>query len=89
MSYLFTPPTRTERVPRHLAANGLIARLRWETGVTVLKEGGFYRQVVEPTAEECEAADAAYPGGRSYAITSAERDALVAAGYGAYISGAP
>lgn len=89
MAYAFTPPTRTERLPLHAATNGLFRRMSWRVGVTVLKEDGFYRQVIEPTPEEIEAADAAYPGGRSYTITAEERDALVAAGYGSYITGAP
>jgi hypothetical protein len=75
VAYTFTPPTRTIRIPRGQATNGLLARLSLQAGVTVLKEDGFYRQVIEPTAEEVEAADAAYVGGRGYTIDSAEQAA--------------
>jgi hypothetical protein len=89
MAYVFTPPTRTERLPLRSATNGLFKRMSWQVGVTVLKEGGFYRQVIEPTPEEIEAADAAYPGRAQLHDHHRERDALVAAGYGSYITGAP
>lgn len=89
MSYVFTPPTRTQRPGYVPGQSRLFARMSLEVGISVLKEGGFYSQVIEPTAERVEAADAAYIGGRSYTIDSTERAALIAAGYGAYITGAP
>lgn len=86
VTIMFTPPTRTERGCRW---HPLFSRTSLQVGVTVLKEGGFYRQVIEPSAEEVSGADVTYQGGRSYPITTAERDDLVAAGYGPYIEGAP
>lgn len=87
--YVFTPPTRTLRPGYTPGQSRLFARTHLEVGISVLKEGGFYSQIVEPTAERVTAAEVAYIGGRSYTIDSTERAALVAAGYGAYISGAP
>jgi hypothetical protein len=89
LAYSFTPPTRTLRPGRNPGQNRLTMRLHLSVGVSVLKEDGFYSEVIEPTAERIEAADAAYIGGRSYTIDSTERAALVAAGYGAYITGSP
>lgn len=63
----------------------IIRRLGIPTAYTILKEAGFYRQVVSATDEEVAAADVAYLGGRDYVLSSSERDALVAAGYGSYI----
>lgn len=89
MAYVFTPPTRKLRPGFVPGQNRLIARVHLEVGVSVLKESGFYSEVIEPTAERVTAAQVAYLGGRSYTITPTERAALVAAGYGAYITGAP
>lgn len=89
MAYVFTTPTRKLRPGYVPGQNPLVARTHLEVGVSVLKEGGFYSEVIEPTAERVTAADAAYLGGRSYTIDSTERAALIAAGYGAYITGAP
>jgi hypothetical protein len=89
VAYIFTPPTRKLRPANVPGIHRLFARTHLEVGVSVLKEGGFYSQVIEPAAERVQAAQAAYLGGRSYTITTDERAALIAAGYGAYISGAP
>lgn len=89
MAYAFTPPTRTLRPGRTPGLSRLFARTHLEVGVSVLKESGFYSEVIEPTAERVTAAQVAYLGGRSYTISPTERAALIAAGYGAYITGAP
>ena len=51
----------------------------------MLKEGGLYRQVEEPTPEQIQAADAAYLGGYKYVIDDDEGDALTTAGYGEWV----
>jgi hypothetical protein len=64
--------------------------MRWysiDVGVTVVKTTGefgpIYRQVQNPSAEELEAADAFYLGGRTYTISAEEAVLLTSAGYGA------
>jgi hypothetical protein len=89
LAYSFTPPTRTLRPGRTPGQDRLTMRLHLTVGVSVLKEDGFYSEVIEPTAERIAAADVAYIGGRSYTIDSTERAALIANGYGSYITGAP
>lgn len=84
MPVYFTPP----RVPeKAYVRHRLFSRVSVDQGVTVLKEDGFYRLARIPSAEECEAADAYYQGGRTYLVSDDEGDALTAAGYGAYLSG--
>jgi hypothetical protein len=78
---VFTPPVVRERYPfRHLTTYTI------PRSTTILKEGGFYRQVSDPDIEELEAADEAYLGGRGYRVAPSEADDLTAAGYGAYLS---
>ena len=50
-------------------------------GRTVLKNGTAYKTVDEPTDEDVAAATIAYVGGHVYTVTTAEGDALTAAGY--------
>lgn len=59
----------------------LLGRLPHRQGVTVLKSSGFYRSIPEPSAEDIEAADIAYLGGRDYLVTLPEAAELRAAGY--------
>lgn len=77
----FTPPGRVE----HRGNHPLFGRLRFTQGVSLLKEGGIYRQVEIPTYEELVAADVTYVGGHTYEIGPDEAAALIAAGYGDYI----
>ena len=56
-----------------------------DIGISLLKSGGLYRQVRDPSDEEITAADVAYLGGHVYEITGTESDALIAAGYGSQI----
>lgn len=79
----FTPPTRVEYFG---GLHPLWRRMSLLVGTTVLNEGGFYRQVEEPTDEEVAGADAAYLGGRSYTVTQDEADDLTAAGYGEWVT---
>lgn len=79
----FTPPVRLERRGQH----PLFGRLRVRQGVSVLKEGDFFRQVSHPTDEELAAADAVYLGGYRYRVTREEADLLAAAGYEAFLEG--
>ena len=82
-AYHFTPPTETEIrwVDRDA---GLY--IEGTVGITVINEGGAYRQVLYPAQSELEAADGYYLGGHLYEITAAEKTALEASGYGAYIT---
>lgn len=85
MATYFTPPTRRNRLWL-VRPHGLLSRLHLDSGLTVLKNGGFYTTVENPAAEDVEAADAAYLGGRAYEVTTEEADALTAAGYGSYLT---
>lgn len=78
----FSPPTRRERL---LSNHPLFRRMSRTIGVSLLKESGIYRQVIDPMAEEVEAADIAYLGGHTYVIGTAEADDLTAAGYGEWV----
>lgn len=83
MAIYFTPPTGTE----HLVVDrdtGMWVEATY--GISVLNEGGAYRQVRSPAQTELEAATAYYLGGHRYEITAAEQAALTAAGYSAYIT---
>lgn len=53
---------------------------------SLIKESGVYTQVLAPSSARINAAQAFYQGGRTYVITEAEAAALIAAGYGAFIS---
>jgi hypothetical protein len=77
----FTPPTVIETYPFH----GRVSRTQ-TTGVTVLKTGSSYVTVTDPLSSLWQAADIIYSGGRDYLIDPTEQAALVAAGYGSYIS---
>jgi len=80
---VFTPPT----VVLHAASHDPFwGKLTYEQSISILKEGGSYRPVQDPTNEEADNADVAYIGGRSYVITAEERQALINAGYGAHIT---
>lgn len=82
LTFLFTPPGRVELFGDH----PLFGRLPITRGVSLLKEGTTYRQVEDPSAEEVEAADAAYLGGHVYTINGSAAADLDAAGYGAWLT---
>lgn len=77
----FLPPTQDVpfRIERGLF--GMTTR-----GLTVWRTDGVWRQGFIPTAEQVAAADRFYGGGRIHELTPDERDELVAAGFGAYIT---
>lgn len=78
MPYAFTPPTYRFRG----STDSLFGR-RWvDVGQTVLKFGTSYRLYRYVSAEDVEAADVAYLGGRTYLVSDTEGAALIAAGYG-------
>lgn len=85
MTYLLTPPTRAVRRGEH----PLFGRMSFRRGVSLLKEGGFYRQVIEPADEDIAAAEAAYIGGHEYLVSDAVAAELVAAGYGENLQWVP
>lgn len=73
----FTPPTRLE----YRGRDRFWGRKADVIGRTVLKNGTAYKTVDEPTDEDVAAATIAYVGGHVYTVTTAEGDALTAAGY--------
>lgn len=79
---LFVPPGRVERVQ---SGHPLFGRMTIKRGVTLLKEGGIYRQVEHPSSEEMAAAEAAYIGGHVYVVSIEEAAALSTAGYGDWV----
>ncbi len=56
-------------------------RIKLNVALTVLKNGSSYTTVEQPTAEQVDAADIAYTGGREHIVSDAEAAALTAAGY--------
>ena len=87
---IFSPPTRREHYGTK-KRDPLGVRIGYPTGLTVLKERGFYTtlQVQEADDERIEAAEAAYLGGHDYVVTDAEAAALTTAGYGSNITSRP
>lgn len=83
MTYTFTPPSRSEHTGEK---HPLWGRMRINRGVSLLKQGGLYRQVENPTAEETTAADIYYIGGHVYTVTQGEAVALATAGYGEWVT---
>lgn len=82
MTYLLTPPTRAVRRGEH----PLFGRMSFRRGVSLLKVGGLYRQVIEPSDEEIVAAQRAYLGGHEYEVDDDEYADLVAAGYAEWLT---
>jgi hypothetical protein len=80
--YLFNPPGRVERRGEH----HFFGRLRLTQGLSLLKVDGFYRQVQDPSAEDVEAAQAAYLGGHRCLVSNAEATLLNSAGYGDWLT---
>lgn len=84
-TYLFTPPT----VAQGPAAwnSRLLIRVKIDRGLTVIKrQAGTYYESRFPSQVELEEAADYWLGGHVYTLNQATRDALVAAGYGAYIT---
>lgn len=73
---MFRPPVELVSMPFHWRT-----RIKQPTGVSVLKNGGFYTLIHEPSDEEMAGADAVYLGGRDYLVTDAEALLLEEAGY--------
>jgi hypothetical protein len=61
--------------------------MSFTVGASLLKESGIYREVVDPTPEEVDAAEVAYLGGHAYGVDEHERQALIDAGYGHLVGG--
>lgn len=79
----FTPRSYQESmvtVVKH-AGDRLWIRMTVPRSYALLKTNGFYREVLNPTAEEVTAADIAYLGGHTYTVSTQEAAALAAAGY--------
>lgn len=83
MAYYFTPPTE-EYGP---AGGGrLFIRYRLKRGITVMKTGTHWEEIRFPTEDQTRAADWVFTGGYKNPITDEQRTALIAQGYGSYIT---
>jgi hypothetical protein len=81
--YKFRPPSvEGERDNTH----PLWRRLRHPVGLAVLKIGGLYKQVANPGSDDIAAATEVYLGGHVHTVDLATKNALTAAGYGAYVN---
>lgn len=78
MTYYFSTPHVAEGP---MAYNPLHIRFKINRGITVINEGGVYRETRYPSQEELQAATKYYLGGIRYEVTSAEKASLEAAGY--------
>ena len=78
MVYQFTPPTVDEGPA---GDNVLHYRYKLTRGITVINEGGVYRETRYPYQEELQAATAYYLGGYVHEVTAAQKASLEAAGY--------
>lgn len=83
MAYRFIPPYGTYTVVLD-KATGLTREQSY--GITVLKESGAYRQVIQPSQYELEAASTYYLGNHVYMVDDTEGAALNSAGYGSYLT---
>jgi len=81
---VFRPPTVREGPA---GPGALFGRYKFNEGITVLKNGTAYTQWRNPSSDTLAAATIAYRGGYEYEVDAAERAALIAAGYGAYVTG--
>lgn len=87
MPYFFTPPSEPRRLGQSREGIGrLWFRMHYPTGVSLLKIGGFYHPIEAPEVAEIEAATVAYLGGHVYPISNDEALALIAAGYGEWLT---
>lgn len=80
--FFTTPSVREHRNRRHR----LWARTYLDRGQSILKFGTSYQQIDVPGDDQIEAADAAYIGGRIYAISQGEASALRSAGYANWVN---
>lgn len=74
----FTPPYVIEPATDE---PGMFRKMKMQRSVTVVKNGSSYRTVRYDSPEDLATADIAYFGGHTYQISTAEGDALTAAGY--------
>lgn len=82
MAYLFIPPGRVE----HHGTHPLFGRLTLNRGMSLVKTGGYYRQVSNPSDEDVAAAEVFYLGGHVYTVSDTAAADLRAAGYGEWLS---
>jgi hypothetical protein len=81
------PTLTTPTVDENLwSSHRFWSRYRLPRGVTLLVSGTSVYAAQYPYQEDLEQYDHVYMGGRSYEITQAEADVLIAAGYGDYIT---
>ena len=84
--YLLTPPTTDESFRQYENTDPLWRWYRVQVGLSIVKIGGTW-QVAKIGSYPGEVGlDASYQGGRSYVITEATRNELVADGLGAYVT---
>lgn len=81
--YLFTPTTVYERI---VSRHPLFGRMSLHRGVSLLRNGGIYRQVRNPGDEQIAAAEVAYVGGHVYEVSDEEAGRLREAGYGEWLA---
>lgn len=70
--------------PGVLESHGRFTRLH--RGVSLLKLGGSWRQVREPSGEQLAVAETIYLGGYRYEISDSEAVDLTNAGYGEWVT---
>ena len=83
MSYLFVPPVENEGP---MGGNWLFARYTRKQGVTVYRIDGDFYEDRFPSQDDLASADLIYLGGHEYIVTTAEKNALEAAGYTVFTS---
>jgi hypothetical protein len=79
----FIPPT-VEETPA--GGHILFARYKLPRGISVLRLNGVYSSYRYPSLTEINEATEYYRGGSEHIIDDTTKDALTAAGYGAYIT---
>jgi hypothetical protein len=88
MPYIFTTPTTSEGP----AGGGrLFIRFRLTRGITVMRVQGVWQEIRYPTEDQTALADPGFlfRGGYNHILNDAQRTALIAAGYGSYITYTP
>lgn len=82
-TYAFNPPSRPG--PRG-GPHPLFRRMQIPYGIGVFKISGTYRQIENPGDEHYSVATEIYLGGHRYTVAGATADALIAAGYGEFLT---
>lgn len=82
MPYIFNTPTVSQGP---IGGERLFQFFEYDVGVSILKYGNEYFEVMYPNSDDLSAADAYYLGGYENVVSDEEATDLTNAGYGDYL----